>query len=166
MSIKQALLDSMNLEIKVVKHLASKLKPTEADYRPSAGQRTTLELLRYISYCAVVGTKYALTGKWDDAKALHEAADKHTLAEIPAALDREAAALSDLLAPLTDAKLLETDSTLPSGDKVKLFRALMDMPVKWLTAYKMQLFLYLKQNGHAELSTPNLWRGTDPKPKA
>ena len=68
MSIKQALLDSMNLELKVVKHLAAKLKPTEADYRPSAGQRTTLELLRYISYCAVVGTKYALTGKWDDAK--------------------------------------------------------------------------------------------------
>ncbi len=59
---------------------------------------------------------------------------------------------------------LETETVYPWGEKVKLGRALLEAPLKYLTAYRMQLFLYAKQSG-AEVGTANNWRGVDPKPK-
>ena len=39
-------------------------------------------------------------------------------------------------------------------------RAIMSGPLKWLTGYKMQLFLYAKATG-AEIGTSNAWGGYD-----
>ena len=36
--------------------------------------------------------------------------------------------------------------------------------LKFLTAYRMQLFLYLKQTTHPEMSTSNCWLGQDAPP--
>jgi hypothetical protein len=37
--------------------------------------------------------------------------------------------------------------------------------LKWITAYKMQLFLYIKANGVDNISTSNVWGGFDMPPK-
>ncbi|MDR3502489.1 MAG: hypothetical protein P4L79_07885 [Legionella sp.] len=39
----------------------------------------------------------------------------------------------------------------------------LNLILKSLTAYKMQLFLYLKACGIDNIGTSNLWRGEDPK---
>ncbi len=38
--------------------------------------------------------------------------------------------------------------------------AILNGPLKWLTAYKLQLFLYAKACG-AEIGTANAWAGMD-----
>jgi hypothetical protein len=43
---------------------------------------------------------------------------------------------------------------------------LLETTVKFLCAYRMQLFLYLKQMGVEGLGTAHAWAGRDPKPQA
>ena len=44
-------------------------------------------------------------------------------------------------------------------DVEPLGRALLEMPLKWMTAYRMQLFLYAKAAGAVDLTTADNWRG-------
>lgn len=162
---KNLLLESLLREIAVVKHLHSKLPAGAENFKPTDGQRTILELLRYLSYCGLAGTIYATTGDAERVKPYREAALKLALAEIPAALDGQAAALKDLFATLDAKELGGKQVTVPWGATDRAVRWLVDLPLKWLTGYRMQLFLYLKQAGRPDLVTSNCWRGEDPKPK-
>ena len=38
------------------------------DYRPGEGQRTTLELLRYLCFCGIGGARAMADGDWDGYK--------------------------------------------------------------------------------------------------
>ena len=38
--------------------------------------------------------------------------------------------------------------------------------IKFLVAYRMQLFMYLKGMGRTDLGTPQCWLGADPDEKA
>lgn len=160
---KQTILDSMLKEISVVKHLATKVPAGKEDFRPSEKQRSTLELLRYLSYCGVTALKASLSGDWETGKKLSEAASKLSLKDIPAALDREAAELKELFAKVKPEDLAQKMITRPGQDPMPLGRLLLDSGFKYLPAYKMQLFLNLKASGRAELNSSNLWRGEDPK---
>jgi hypothetical protein len=160
---KQMILDSMLKEINVVKHLATKVPAGKEDFRPSEKQRSTLELLRYLSYCGVSGLKAALATDWEIGKRMSEAANKLTLKDIPAALDREANELKDLFAQIKPEDLAQKMVARPGQDPMPLGRFILDSAFKYLPSYKMQLFLNLKASGRPELSTPNLWRGEDPK---
>src|SRR5262245_9212406 len=46
---KQELIGSLQHEVRILVHLASKVKPEMIDYRPTTKQRTTIELLRYLT---------------------------------------------------------------------------------------------------------------------
>lgn len=160
---KQMILDSMLKEINVVKHLATKVPAGKEDFRPSEKQRSTLELLRYLSYCGVTALKASLTNDWELGKKLGEAASKLALKDIPAALDREAAELKELFAQIKPEDFAKKMVTRPGQEPMPLGRILLDAGMKYLPAYKMQLFLNLKASGRAELNSSNLWRGEDPK---
>ena len=45
---KEELIQSLQNEIRILLHLAGKIDPSKLDYRPSAKQRSTLELLQYL----------------------------------------------------------------------------------------------------------------------
>jgi hypothetical protein len=48
----------------------------------------------------------------------------------------------------------------------KLGRALLDVPVRWMGGYRMQLFLYARAAGNEEIWTPDCWAGiTMEKPR-
>ena len=53
------ILDSLLREIQITRHLFGKVPEGAMDFRPSEGQRSTLELLRYQSFCGLGGT-YAM----------------------------------------------------------------------------------------------------------
>jgi hypothetical protein len=53
---------------------------------------------------------------------------------------------------------------MPGGGELPLGAALLNGPFKWLTSYKLQLFLYAKANG-AAIGTVNAWAGMDSKPQ-
>lgn len=163
---KAQFFDLLDNEAMLLKHLHSKITPAMLEYRPSAAQRSTLDLLRYLSTTALVGTRFFLEGNWDFFASLKPGMESMTLADFPAALDRQMATIRELLEPLNDGQLMEREATYVNGKKMPLGQALVMGPLRWLTAYRMQLFLYLKASGAPGLTTSNLWGGRDPEPKA
>ena len=46
---REELVASLQNEVRILLHLASKIDRSQLDYRPTANQRSTLELLRYLT---------------------------------------------------------------------------------------------------------------------
>jgi hypothetical protein len=164
---KDDLISAMHLECDVAKHIFSRLPREDwratLDYRPSPPQRSTLELLRYLSYTGITGC-LACLGQRERIKDLEAAAASLAAEEFPAAMDREKEEIARLLGSLTDEDLAARRVKNPLGEEMTLGRALLDMPVRWLTGYRMQFFLYARALG-AEVVTPDCWYGVSmPRP--
>ena len=169
MLTRQQMLDSLIREGRITKHLMEKLPAGAADYRPTPGQRSALELLRYIAMCGIGGTHAMYDMHWDGYKAWEARTANLTLEEIPAAIDAQAEALRELFNRISDEEFATKLVKLPTGEEMPLSAALLEVPVKWMTAYRMQLFLYCKQAGNEDIWTPNCWGGVDmerPAPRA
>src|ERR1017187_10382673 len=65
--------------------------------------------------------------------------------------------IQEYMKEISDADLVNKEIELPSKEKMTLGVAIINAPVKWLAAYRMELFLYLKINGHSNLSTNEAW---------
>jgi hypothetical protein len=87
-------------------------------------------------------------------------------ADFPAAMERQKQEILGVLGAVSEEALRSQEAPMPGGTMLPLGMAIMEGPLKWLVAYKMQLFLYAKASGATELKTSNLWRGVDPKPAA
>ncbi|MGE0432026.1 MAG: DinB family protein [Planctomycetota bacterium] len=169
MSIKQSIIDSVAYETRVIKHLATRVPDDAWDYRPSEGQRSTLELIQYLSRCGVVGMELLLSETRDRVKLLSAEGKETTRETFAAEMDKQQKMIEDMLAPLTDSDLLERRCKAPWQDEMPLLRGLIDVTIKFLACYRMQLFLYAKAAGAANLTTSNSWGGRDreaPKPAA
>ena len=134
---KSELLASLQNEVRILLHLASKVDRSQLDYRPTPKQRSTIDLLRYLSMIGPTLVKYTLTGSqdssiWADAAKLADASD-------------------------TD---LRVESASING-KTSRGSTTVNLVLCGCAAYRTQLFLYLKACGREELSTMNLWAGMD-----
>jgi len=161
---KNDLLAAILNECKVCAHLFTKIPDGGLEYRPTPGQRSTLELLRYLSFCGIGAARTMVTGTWDEYKALEARAAEMAPEEFPAAMERQQSELSACFAEISDEDFAKKEATLPWGNTVKLGRALMDLSLLWMCAYRMQLFLYAKAAGNDQINTANCWVGTDWKP--
>lgn len=164
MITREQFLTSVTKECNVCKHLHSKLTPESIDYRPSPGQRSTLELLRYLSSIGIASMSALVTGSWDAYRTYHERSTTMTAEEFPSAMDRQAAEIAEMLNGISDEDLMTGEAKVPTGETLPLGHALMNTVYTWLVAYKMQLFLYAKANG-AEIGTANCWGGRDMQPR-
>ncbi|MBM4188444.1 MAG: DinB family protein [Gemmatimonadetes bacterium] len=158
---KPELIAGMQNEVRILLHLASKIDPAQQDYRPTPKQRSTLELLRYLTMMGPALVGAAKAGVFDEAAwgAAEQKAAGQSLAEVVASI----AALSDWYG-----KELSSLSDADFRAEVSLFGAPMSRGawlVTWVlaghAAYRTQLFLYLKASGREELGTMNLWAGMD-----
>ena len=59
-------LDSVAREIDICKHLYTKVDPARLDWSPGENMRTTLELLRYLTFCGS-GPADAVTRTFENA---------------------------------------------------------------------------------------------------
>ena len=155
---KDDFLSSLLHECNVCLHLYGELPPDGLEYRQSPAQRSTLELLRYIAFCGIGGTCEVVDGGWDGYKHWEERHGSISAEEFPAAMERQKEALRAKFAEFTDDDLTR-EATLPMGVKTKLSRALLEVPVKWMTGYRMQLFLNVKAAGNQGISTRDCWLG-------
>jgi hypothetical protein len=164
---KQQFADSLTRECDIVIHLFSKLPPEAYDYRPSPEQRSTTELLRYLAICGAAGIRCMAESNWKLFSEVYGARVKEMPAtDFPAAMERQKQEIRDFFASVSEEALLTQDAPLPGGrGMLPLGAAILNGPLKWLTAYKMQLFLYAKAAGAPQLKTSNLWAGTDPNPQ-
>lgn len=162
---KTNLLDSMLHECTVAQHLYTKLTPQSFEYRPTASQRSTLELLQYLSVIGIAGATCMMERDWKRFAPFSERAKEMPASGFVEAMDRQKAELIELFKSLPEERLVTQEAPLPGGATQPLAVALMNGPLKWLTAYKLQLFLYAKACGAEQIGTANAWRGTDPAPK-
>src|SRR5437016_5009366 len=64
---KEELIGSLQNEVRILLHLITKVEPGMLDYRPSAKQRSTIELLRYLSYMSPALLPAIRNGAFDPA---------------------------------------------------------------------------------------------------
>lgn len=155
------LVASLQDEVRVLLHLIGKIEPAMLDYRPTPGQRSTLELLRYLSMMGPTLVRMGKAGTFDaDAwTAAEHAAATCSFDEATQALAGHADEYAALLADLSDADM-RTEVTM-FGPPSSRGAFLVTTVLCGLAAYRMQLFLYLKACGRHELDSMNLWAGVD-----
>jgi len=159
---KSELVTSLQDEVRILLHLASKVDRSQLDYRPTPKQRSTMELLRYLSMMGPTIVRYTMTGSQDpklraDAA---KAADARDFDETLAAIAAQHGEYAELFNGVSDAEFrVEIDSM---GKKISRGSILVNLVLSGCAAYRTQLFLYLKACGREELTTMNLWAGIDP----
>lgn len=158
---KAEFIAALQNEVRILVHLASKIDPNKVDYRPTPKQRSTIELLRYLTMMGPALVNAATTGKFDEAAwaASEKAVTNQPLDQVVATIAKQSDSYAAQLAGVSDADFRA---------EINLWGAPMSRGawlVHWVlggsAAYRTQLFLYLKASGRDELGTMNLWAGVD-----
>lgn len=148
-------------ESRISINLFHKMPAGGLDYRPTAGQRNTAELLRYLSYGPYNGAAKIIAGDWQAGKSTAEMTAGMPASDFAARMAWQAGALERVLHSIPATALAAETMALPWGETLTKGEALM-YPLRWLIGYRMQLFLYLKAAGAHQLNTTDCWRLTEP----
>lgn len=161
---KSELIGGLQNEVRILQHLITKIEPGMVDYKPTPGQRSTLELLKYLSVMGPVLVKSALGGGFDEKEwgARAAAVADKDLAGVSAAIAAHSAEYASLLANVPDDVFRKEIEMF--GSKYTVGSFLVALALGGCAAYRTQLFCYLKACGRSELSTMNLWGGIDAPP--
>jgi hypothetical protein len=159
---KSELIAHLQNEVRILLHLAGKVEPQMHDYRPTPKQRSTIELMRYMSIMGPQLVKAAKGGAFDrDAwGAAQKEADARDWDQTIAAIAKQGDEYAQLLGSWSDADFRAEMDAFGRG-KVAKGKFLVDLVAGGHAAYRTQLFLYLKSCGRDELGTMNLWGGAD-----
>jgi hypothetical protein len=158
---KSELIASLQHEVHILVHLAGKVDRAQQNYRPTPKQRSTLELLRYLSYMGPVMVEAAKAGGFDGAAwgAATQAAEVRDFDQTLAAIAAQREIYASRVGAMTDADFRVEIEIF--GRKTTRGAFLVNTVLCGYAAYRTQLFCYLKACGHDELNTMNLWVGVD-----
>ena len=158
---KSELLASLQNEVRILLHLITKIQPGMVDYRPTAKQRSTIELLRYLSHMGPMLLPAIRTSNFDGAAwgAAVEKASKQNLEQITAAIAEQSDLYAKQLAEYSDEDFRAKVDMF--GQNYSRGQHIVALVLGGHAAYRTQLFMYLKANGRDELNTYNLWAGVD-----
>ena len=162
---KDELINSLKGETRLLLHLASKVDAASLDYRPTPKQRSTLELLQYLTIMGPIHLRAALAptfemDAWRAAWTTGEATSRTmTLDQAKDAIAAHPALFTDLLTAFPDDQL--RGELAMFGQSASRGLWIVRLVLTHYAAYRMQLFQYLKSSGREELSTMNLWAGMD-----
>jgi len=162
---KDELITALQHEVRILLHLASKVDPAKLDYRPTPKQRSLLELLQYLTIVGPIHLRAVRAGVfdlegWRDDWGREEAVAKmRNLESVKDAIGRLPALFAELVGSCSDADLRAEIELF--GRKASRGSMIVSLVLSHYTAYRMQLFLYLKACGGEELNTMNLWVGRD-----
>jgi hypothetical protein len=162
---KAELISMLQHEVHVLLHLISKVDPEKLDYRPAPKQRSLLELLQYLTIMGPIHVRTIKTGvldmdAWRNTWRTEEAAAKaRSLEQVREEIRKQSALFAQLVGSFSDADLRAEMEMF--GSKRSRGAWLVWIVLCHYSAYRMQLFLYLKACGREELSTLNLWAGID-----
>jgi hypothetical protein len=158
---KEELIQSLQNEVRILVHLAGKIDRSKLDYRPGAKQRSTLELLQYLTILGPSLVRFIRTGAFDGAAfgALEAGAKALNFDAVLAALAKQSGEYEKLLNAYSEAEFRGEIEMF--GRKSSRGSLIVNLVLCGCAAYRTQLFLYLKACGREELSTMNLWGGMD-----
>lgn len=158
---KQELIEQLQQEVRILVHLCGKVTPGMLEYRPTPKQRSTIELLRYLSVMgpvlvASIKAGSFLAERWAEEEAKAAAMEFDAVVRC---LESQAGFYADALNGFSDEELRGEIELF--GSKRRRGPALVSVVVCGHAAYRTQLFCYLKACGRSELNTMNLWAGVD-----
>jgi hypothetical protein len=162
---KDELIAAFQKEVQIFVHLISKVDPAKIDYRPTAKQRSLLELIQYMTVMApamtesIKGgefTREAMGAIWGPRDAASKALNWE---QAVAAIGRQSDEMTRCIGAWTDTEFRSEINMF--GNNMTRGAALVNMVLCGYAAYRTQLFLYLKAMGREELNTINLWMGAD-----
>ena len=158
---KPELIGSLQNEVRILLHLASKIDRAKLDYRPAPKQRSTLELLQYLTIMGPALIQAAQAGGFDPPSwtAAEKAAAARDFDQTLAAIGQQTDTYQAMLGGMSDADF-RTEIEM-FGQKTTRGAFIVNLVLAGCAAYRTQLFLYLKACGREELSTMNLWAGAD-----
>jgi hypothetical protein len=159
---KPELIASLQHEVNVLLHLAGKIDRAKLDYRPTPKQRSTIELLKYLSMMGPTIIEYAKAETPDPnlwANAVKEA-DARNFDQTLAAIAGQKDAYAKLLGSMSDADFRAEVNDF-TGGKTSRGSLIVNLVLCGCAAYRTQLFCYLKACGREDLGTMNLWAGVD-----
>jgi hypothetical protein len=162
---KEELIAALQTEVRILVHLAGKVDPAKLDYRPTATQRSTLELLQYLAIMGPTLLAIFKTGRFDreTLSAIFGPAVAKGKAmnfqEAVAAIQDQSGEYTRLLADWTDADFRASIHSF--GNQTTRGAMIVNLVLGGHAAYRTQLFCYLKAGGRDELNTLNLWSGVD-----
>lgn len=156
---KEHLLLNMGRELMLLKQLTPFIEQKDLEYRPTEKVRSTYELMQYLSTIGAYMLRWMIKDDMTDEVRLkiREHRNTLTLENFNERLDRQWEEIQSYMAMISEEDLLLKQATLPNKEKMPLGAAIIHAPIKWLAAYRMELFVYLKMNGHSELSTKEAW---------
>ena len=162
MITKEQYIKSFVKELEIIKHLAEKITPEMLEYRPSEKQRSTLELMQYLGHISATAILSFVDPVNNSYMELAKAKDLVTFENFISKIDEQIKIVNEQVSVLTDEQLDSEVSFFGMNEKLSMHLL---SALKWITAYKMQLFLYIKANGVHNIGTSNAWAGFDTPPK-
>jgi hypothetical protein len=158
---KDELIGSLQHEVDILLHLMGKIEPSMLDYRPAPKQRSTLELLQYLTIMGPELVKAAVRGGFDPPSwmAADQAAKARNFEQTREAVAAQRDVYAGLLGGMSDADF-RTEIEM-FGRSTTRGAFIVNLVLCGCAAYRTQLFLYLKACGREELNTMNLWAGVD-----
>jgi hypothetical protein len=159
----ESLIRCWNTETEICVALFGKMPAGGLAYRPSPAQRDTLELLKYLSKGPRNGVIRVVAGDWAATPPAMDMAKDMPPSDFVRQMRLQAEEVARVLRAADPGDLERGTMSFPWGETFTKMDALIHYPYRWLTGYRMQLFLYLKAAGAVQLGTPDLWRA--PKPE-
>ena len=158
---KNELIAAFQHEARILQHLAGKIEPTMVDYRPTPKQRSTIELLRYLTIMGPSLIPAIKTGAFDGAAfgAAQAAANAMNFDQVLAAIEKQGKDYAQQLGGWPDTDFRGEIEMF--GRKSSRGSLIVNLILCGFAAYRTQLFCYLKACGRDELNTMNLWAGMD-----
>jgi hypothetical protein len=159
---KSELIASLQHEVHVLLHLAGKVDRSKLDYRPTPKQRSTIELLKYLSMMGPTIIEYAKAETPDPnlwANAAKEA-EARNFDQTVAAIAAQKELYAKILGNMSDADFRAEVMDF-TGGKTTRGSLIVNLVLSGCAAYRTQLFCYLKACGREELGTMDLWAGVD-----
>jgi len=158
---KDEVVAQLQKEVHILRHLAGKVDRGQLDYRPTAKQRSTIELLRYLVAMGPSLTRSIKAGAFDveSWQAQTAAAEKASFDQVLEMIEQQGGEYATLLGGWSDADFRGEIEMF--GRKASRGAFLLELVLAGCAAYRTQLFCYLKSCGRDELNTMNLWQGQD-----
>ena len=158
---KQHLLNNIQKEINICRRLSTKIPPGQMDFRPKEGVRSILEILQYLGFIGSIMLSYWL--KKDDTdfntffgtKTIAAKAMPHE--QFLTVMDEQMITIKELFNQISEEDLFQKEITYPWGGKAPLGEGIIATSIKWLSAYKLQLFLFIKLSDDQKLTTADAW---------
>ncbi len=163
---KDQFLGLVQQEFKILRHLGTKVTTESVEYKPTEKQRTTRELMAFLTFGPHRAAQAIVTGDmslWSDFEAKEKEAEASMRVEdFASKLDMAEKDILEWVGGMTDEQFQELyEVPFMPGMKMPKVLFLMTLLLEQLVAYRMQFFLYLKASGRTELNTNNLWQGED-----